>query len=412
MSAIRGEAKTAASLSAVVTPRDRETAAVKPIQASVDWEAATISTYRKSATFFQPPHGLVLSSGQRFGPITVAYETYGRLNPEGDNAILILHALTGDSHVASHGPDDPREGWWEPLVGPGRAFDTSRYFVVCANVLGGCQGTTGPSSLNPATGRPYGMSFPVITIRDMVRVQRRLLSHLGVKRLVAVAGGSMGGMQALEWAVTYPEMMERAIVIAAPARSSPQSIAFNAVGREAIMLDPKWRGGDYPPEDGPARGLALARMIGMITYQSESSMEKKFGRRIQGGDPSDFFRFFGRFEVENYLHYQGQKLVQRFDANSYLYLTKAMDLFDISFGYPDYESALRRIRAKMLVMGIDSDILYPCHLQKELVQDLWRCGVTARYVELKSPYGHDAFLIEFEQVSAIITSYLWEEDEE
>ncbi|MDI3280161.1 MAG: homoserine O-acetyltransferase [Bacillota bacterium] len=371
----------------------------------LSWDASTEAP-RQYYTFAHPPCELVLDSGQKLGPITVAYETYGQLNAAGDNAILIAHALTGDSHVASHAPGE-REGWWEPLVGTGRAFDTSRYFVVCSNVLGGCQGTTGPSSPDPKTGRPWGMRFPVITIRDMVRVQRHLLDYLGVRRLAAVAGGSMGGLQVLEWAVTYPELVEKALVFAAPGRISPQAIAYNEVMRQAIMLDPAWQGGDYQPGQGPARGLAVARMLGMITYQSCESMNRKFGRAFRGRIPTDYFSFQGQFEVESYLHYQGQKLVRRFDANSYLYLTRAMDLFDLGLGRGGYEEALKHIQARTLVVGISSDILYPAALERELVEDLRRVGVEAEYVELQSPFGHDAFLIEFEQVGAIISDFLW-----
>lgn len=372
---------------------------------TLKWDATTESD-KQEFTFAEPPNEFVLESGEKLGPITVAYETCGALARNGQNAILIVHALTGDSHVARHSDDDPREGWWEALVGPGRAIDTDQYFVVCANVLGGCQGTTGPSSINPRTGRPYGMSFPVVTIRDMVRVQKELLDYLGVKRLVAVMGGSMGGMQALEWAVTFPDFMKGTIPIATPARQSPQAIGYNEVQRRAIMLDPTWKGGNYKPGDGPAAGLAAARMLGMITYQSEEIMRRKFGFRLSPRYAEQRFDFASKFEVESYLHYQGRKLVRRFDANTYLYLTKAMDLFDISFGRGSYEAALARIKAKVLLIGVSSDILYPAYQQKQLVKDLRAEGVDAAYEEIESPCGHDGFLIEFEKMSPIVRGFL------
>lgn len=350
-----------------------------------------------------------LDSGRLLGPITVAYETYGTLSPEKDNVILIPHALTGDSHCASHGPDDPEEGWWEPLVGPGRLFDTERFFVVCANVLGGCQGTTGPSSIDPATGKPYGMRFPVVTVRDMVRVQKALLDQLGIKRLCLVAGGSMGGMQTLQWAVDYPEMVGAALPIATPSRSSAQSIAYNEVGRQAIMLDPFWRGGDYYGYDeGPDAGLAVARMLGMITYQSDASMAAKFGRRLMDGPQADIYDLATQFEVESYLHYQGKKLVRRFDANTYIYLTRALDLFDLSHGYGSMEEALDRISCPVLVYGMSSDILYPTYQQKELVNALARLGKNVEYAELETDYGHDGFLIEFPRMEPTLRAFVEE----
>ncbi|KKM08800.1 homoserine acetyltransferase [Clostridiales bacterium PH28_bin88] len=360
----------------------------------------------KTYTFAGAPEGFLLESEARLSPVSVAYETYGELNSDGDNAILICHALTGDAHVAGkHSPHDRIPGWWDEMIGPGRVFDTNRYYVVCSNVLGGCYGTTGPSSINPSTGRRYGMSFPVVTIRDMVRVQWELLRYLKVNRLVSVIGGSMGGMQALEWAVTYPDFMESAIPIATSGRLSAQGIAYNQVQRLAITQDPRWNNGDYYGAGGPDAGLALARMIGTITYKSDPSWTAKFGRTFSG-KRSDYFKFDGRFEMENYLLYQGQKLVQRFDANTYLYLTKAMDLHDVGRGYESYEKALLRIRCKVLSVGISSDFLYPTPLQKELVQILRRANRDARYAELESPYGHDAFLIEFEKMSGVLSRFL------
>src|SRR6266700_1700755 len=269
-----------------------------------------------------------LQRGRQFGPVTVAYETWGKLNAEGDNAILITHALTGSSHAHdAERPDDTKVAWWNPLVGPGRFFDTSRYFVICSNILGSCYGSTGPSSIDPNTGRPYGMRFPVITIRDMVEAQRRLIDHLGVRQIAMVAGGSIGGQQALEWAVAYPELVQKVIVVAATAALTAQAIAFSEVERQAILADPRWQGGDYEPEQGPDAGLAIARMLAMITYQSEEAMELRFARQSASrgiaSAPSGWADFGKRFDVEGYLYYQGQSLVKRFDANSYLYISRA-----------------------------------------------------------------------------------------
>ncbi|MGI6542712.1 MAG: homoserine O-acetyltransferase MetX [Limnochordia bacterium] len=356
-----------------------------------------------------------LDSGQLFGPIVIAYETYGQLSPTRDNAILIAHALTGDAHCAGHGPDDPEPGWWEPLVGPGRVFDTDRYFIVCSNVLAGCQGSTGPASIDPITNKPYGMRFPVITIRDMVRVQRLLVKHLGIEQLACVAGGSMGGMQAYTWAVEYPEMVRSTISIAAPGRSGAQAIAYNEVMRQAIMTDPAWLQGDYYGTPGPVNGLSTARMLGMITYQSAESMMLKFGRDVMNATSRDLFHFHTQFQVESYLHYQGKKLVDRFDANTYLYLTRACDLFDLGLGYPTYEQALARIDAPILVIGVSSDILYPTQQQLEVVHILEKLGKPVEYAEIDTPYGHDGFLIEFEKMTPTLNAFLeknvWEHTE-
>lgn len=356
---------------------------------------------------FSRDNPLPLDSGIEFGPVSVAFETYGRLSPSRDNVILIAHALTGDSHCARHGEDDPHAGWWDPLIGPGKVFDTNRFFIICSNVLGGCQGTTGPASINPETGRPYGMEFPVITIRDMVRLQRKLLDHLGIERLFMVAGGSMGGMQALQWAVDYPDMVDGVMAIATPGQSSPQSIAYNEVARQCVFNDPHWFGGNYYMYDeGPDRGLSIARMLGMITFQSDASMRMKFDRRFMNATQSDMFDFSTQFEIESYLHYQGLKLVKRFDANSFLYLTRALDLFDLSYGYDSYEAALARIEAPVLVLGISSDILYPTHQQKELVAALQALNKDVRYVEMETIYGHDGFLIEFEKMEGPFREFI------
>ena len=365
-------------------------------------------TERQTVTLFHPPASLTLESGGRLGPITVAYETYGTYN--GANAVLILHALTGDSHVAGrYRPEDPKPGWWDPLVGPGKAFDTERYFVVCSNVLGGCQGTTGPASLDPATGLPYGPDFPVVTVRDMVQVQRALVERLGIRRLLAVAGGSLGGMQALEWAVQFPDQVAGSIPIAANARFHAQGIAFNEVQRRAILNDPAWQGGRYYPGPGPAAGLAVARMVGMITYRSLESMEEQFGRQVRrGGEDAPWQDFDPHFSVETYLEHQGEALVRRFDANSYLYLSKAMDLHDVSRGFPSHEAALARIRARMLVVGIRSDLLFPPQQQRGLTQDLLKAGVDARYLEMDSPWGHDSFLVDHHLLAPTIRDFLEE----
>ena len=346
---------------------------------------------------------LPLQYGGQLGPVTLAYETWGTLNAEGTNAILITHALTGNAHAhdAEH-PDDPKAAWWNPLIGPGRPFDTTRYFVICSNVLGGCYGSTGPAALDPETGRPYGMRFPVITIRDMVRAQQRLVEHLGVRQLT-VAGGSIGGQQALEWAVSYPELVRNVVVVAATASLTAQALAFSEIGRQAIMIDPRWHDGNYAPGEGPDGGLAIARMLAMVTYQSEESMEMRFARhpaRLKSiPSPSRSADMGGRFDVESYLYYQGESLVQRFDANSYLYISRAMDLFDVSEGYPSLEAALRRLRSKCLFIGIRSDFLFPAARVRWLADQVHALGGNATYVELNSPHGHDAFLKEWDMMT-------------
>lgn len=358
--------------------------------------ASQVSTYTFDA--------LQLQHGGQFGPVTLAYETWGTLNAAGDNAILITHALTGSAHAHDlERPDDAKVAWWNPLIGPGRPFDTSRYFVICSNILGGCYGSTGPSSLDPLTGRPYGMRFPVVTIRDMVNAQRKLLDHLGVRQLAMVAGGSIGGQQALEWAVSYPELVRQVAVVAATAALTAQAVAFSEVGRQAIMVDPRWSGGEYVPGQGPDAGLAIARMLAMITYQSEEGMEMRFARQPARNNaipaPSGFADLGGRFDVEGYLYYQGESLVRRFDANSYLYISRAMDLYDASEGYPSLEDALSRIRSKALFIGIRSDFLFPAARVRSLATQVSALGGDATYVELDSPHGHDGFLKEWGQMT-------------
>ncbi|HUX51796.1 MAG TPA: homoserine O-acetyltransferase [Spirochaetia bacterium] len=357
-------------------------------------------------TFGSVGHGIKLDSGTEFGPITVRYETYGTLNSSRTNAILIVHAFSGDAHVAGiHHEDDRYRGWWDPMIGPGRAFDTDKYFIVCSNVLGGCQGTTGPGSPDPLTGRPYALTFPIITIHDMVEVQRKLIDHLGIERLMAVVGGSMGGMQALEWAVSFPDRVASAIILASTARLTAQGIAFNAVGRNAITSDAGWNNGDYYGKDIPSRGLSIARMIGHITYLSDESMGMKFGRRLR--ERADYgFDFNDQFEVESYLEHQGTKFVDRFDANSYIYLSRAMDYFDLGERFGGLDAAFSGCHAKFLVVSFTSDWLYPSYQSKEMVFSLMRNGKDVSYAELSCPFGHDSFLLETVRQTSMISSFL------
>ncbi len=348
-------------------------------------------------TFANPPDELVLESGEKLGPITLAYETYGKLNAAKSNAILVLHALSGDAHVA--GPD----GWWENLIGEGKGIDTDRYFVICSNVIGGCQGSTGPSSTNTKTGKPYGINFPLITIGDMVTAQRHLIDYLGIEKLLAVVGGSMGGMQVLQWMVSYPQRICSAIPIATTMKHTPQQIAFNEVGRQAVMADPEWRNGEYYGFTIPAKGLAVARMIGHITYMSDTSMAEKFGRKIKSN--KEQFKFGADFEVEGYLRYRGDNFVKRFDANSYLYITKAIDYFNILNGHSP-ESVFKGLSAKVLVITFKSDWLYPSYQSQEIVRSCKLAGVDASYCEIDSTYGHDAFLLETEQEAKLIRNFL------
>lgn len=345
--------------------------------------------------------------GGTLGDVTLAYETWGVLNGRADNAVLLTHALTGDSHAAG-GPSEGnrRGGWWDPMVGPGRPIDTDEYFVVCSNVLGGCAGSTGPASANPETGRPYGADFPVITIRDMVRAQRRLLDAIGVRRLALVIGGSIGGQQALEWAVEFPDFVEKAVPVAATGALGPQGIGMSEIGRRAIMADPNWQNGAYygtgrSPEDG----LAIARMAGMMTYQSAPGQWERFGRR-PAGRPALFQEFGGRFEIESYLHYQGRDLVGRFDANSYLYLSRAMDLYDVANGYDSDTEALARVSADLLFVGITSDWLFPASEVQETAEKARRAGADARYAEIDTLSGHDAFLKDWPELGEAVTPFI------
>lgn len=359
------------------------------------------------AELFAPPNPLALRSGTSLGPITVAYQTYGTLSPGKDNAIYICHALTGDMHAAGRMEKRRKSGWWDGFVGPGKPLDTDKYFVICANVLGGCQGTTGPASPNPATDRPYGIDFPFITVEDLVSVHSELVRHLGIERLLSVIGGSLGGMQVLQWAAQAPDQLNSAIVLASAARLSAQGIAFNAVGRRAIYADPNFKDGQFYGEEGPRFGLGLARMIAHITYLSEDSIELKFGRRLQDGEQlSHDLHSETEFQIESYLHYQGKRFVERFDANSYLYLTRAMDYFDLASAPGGLADTLSQTDARFLIVSYDTDWLFTTAQSKELVRALLTQGKHVTYSELASPYGHDSFLIELDQLGELVSPFL------
>jgi homoserine O-acetyltransferase len=348
-------------------------------------------------TFAYPPNALILESGEKLGPITLAYETYGKLNAKKSNTILILHAFSGDAHVAGE------DGWWSDLIGPGKGIDTDKYFVICSNVLGGCKGSTGPSSVNLQTGKPYGLSFPIVTISDIVQAQRHLIDHLGIEKLLAVIGGSMGGMQVLQWMVSYPDRIRSAVPIATALKHSPQQIAFNEVGRQSVLADPDWRNGDYYDSAPPVKGLAVARMIGHITYMSETSMTEKFGRKTKTDKP---FKFGANFEVEGYLRHRGDSFVKRFDANSYLYLTKTLDYFNLLNGH-NLSEVFIGLKAKVLVIAFKSDWLYPTHQSQEIVKACKLANVDASYCEINSTYGHDSFLVETLREAELISHFLY-----
>jgi len=341
--------------------------------------------------------------GKPLSPVTLAYETYGTLNADRSNAILILHALTGDAHAAGWHKGDKDPGWWDNMIGPGKAFDTDRYFVICSNVLGGCRGSTGPASMNLRSGKPYALEFPIITVKDMVDAQRHLVDHFAIDRLLAVSGGSMGGMQALQWVASYPERVRSAIPIATTATHSPQQIAFNEVGRQSIMSDPNWNEGNYHGGPLPAKGLSVARMVGHITYMSDVSMAEKFGRRFKNTRSN--FKFDPEFEVEGYLQYRGENFINRFDPNSYLYITKAIDYFDLANG-KGLTEILRGVKTRFLVIAFKSDWLYPSYQSQEIARACKRAGVEAIYAELNSTWGHDAFLIEVDEQSHLVSHFL------
>jgi homoserine O-acetyltransferase len=354
----------------------------------------------KSITFDKE---LKLDSGRILGPITVAYETYGDLNGKRDNAVLVAHAWTGSAHLAGkYSEEDAKPGWWDAIVGPGRLLDTDCYFVICANVIGSCYGSTGPTSINPKTGKRYNLSFPVITVRDMVRAHTLLLDHLGIDKLLAVMGGSMGGMQALEWATQFPDRIASSIVLATSPQPSAQAIAMNAIARWAIFNDPEWKKGEY--RKNPRDGLALARGIGHITFLSDESMTAKFGRRFSAKD--GLFDFFGRFEIERYLYYNGASFVDRFDANSFLYLAKALDLYDVAWGCESLEEAFAPVKAPMQFFAFTSDWLYPPYQTEAMVKALENLGKPVEYHLINSSYGHDAFLLEHETFTPMIRSFL------
>ena len=354
----------------------------------------------------EPQKPLTLKCGKKLAPIDVAYETYGQLNETGDNAILICHALSGNAHVAGYNSaDDKKPGWWDVMVGPGKGIDTNQYFVICSNFLGGCSGTTGPGSINPATGKPYGLEFPIITIADMVKVQKLLLDKLGIKKLLAVIGGSIGGMQVLQWVIEYPDFVKAALPIATTTHLGAQSIAFDAVGRNAILADANFANGQYQDKEGPDKGLAIARMIGHITYLSEQGMRQKFGRELRDADQYSY-DFNSEFAVETYLDYQGQTFVERFDANSYLYITKAADYFDLKKEYGSLQKAFANVKSRFLVVSFASDWLFTPEQSRAIVDALAANRKDVSYFNIKSSYGHDAFLLESTALGVFFCCFL------
>ncbi len=363
---------------------------------------------KKYFSFAHDGETMSLESGQRLGPVTVAYETYGTLNKSRNNAILILHALTGDSHVAGYyAKKDPKPGWWDFMVGPGKGIDTDHYFVICSNIIGSCMGSTGPLSIQSEKGVPYGIEFPFVTIGDMVAAQRKLVEFLGIKKLHSVVGGSIGGMQAVEWSVRNPEMVSSAILLATTTKHSALSIAFNEVARQSIMADPNWNNGNYHKGNNPDIGLALARMIGHITYLSDESMRQKFGRKLQG--KTDFsFNFDADFQIESYLRYQGKKFVERFDANSFLYITKAADYFDLARQHGDGSlvKAFAKAGSRFLVVSFTSDWLYPTYQSREMVKAMKKNRLDVSFCEVEAKWGHDAFLIPNERLTAVMKGFI------
>jgi len=365
---------------------------------------------------FAQDEPFVLESGATLSPVTLAYETYGELNADRSNAILICHALSGGGHAAGYYEGEEKPGWWEDCIGPGKAFDTNRFFVICSNVLGSCYGSTGPTETNPETGRPYGLQFPVITIGDMVRAQVKLIDSLRIDQLFCVAGGSMGGMQVLEWAAHHPERVKAAIPLASTGRHSPMLIALSEVGRQAIYADPNWQNGDYYDKvQKPDDGLAVARMVGHITYLSDESMQMKFGRRLQNREKYGF-EFQTEFQVESYLKYNGNNFTRRFDANSYLYVTKAMDYFDLTEPTGTLAGSFAHSAGiKFLVVSFTSDWLYPTYHSKDMVTALTAVGADVTFLDIESSWGHDAFLLEVETMTELLGSFLerlWQEDNE
>jgi homoserine O-acetyltransferase len=375
------------------------------------------STFANSASEADSPHSLLLrlgaerpltlDAGTKLAPLAIAYQIYGEFNAAKTNAVLICHALTGDQHVASVNPVTGREGWWETMVGPGKPIDTNRFFVICSNVVGGCMGTTGPASTDPATGRPYGLDLPIVTIADMVRAQALLIDHLGIDQLFCIAGGSMGGMQVLQWASLYPERVFSALPIATSAKHSSQNIAFHEVGRQAIMADPDWRGGRYLSEGvRPAKGLAVARMAAHITYLSDSALQRKFGRNLQDRT-SRTFSFDADFQIESYLRHQGAIFVERFDPNSYLYMTRAMDYFDLAADFGgSLAQAFRQSRTRFCVVSFTSDWLFPTSDSRAVVHALNAHGASVSFVEIETDRGHDAFLLDVPDLMATTRGFI------
>lgn len=359
----------------------------------------------KELTLFEEEE-FYFESGAKLSPIDVAYETYGTLNSKKDNVVLICHPLTASAHAAGwYTKDDKRPGLWDPLIGPGKAIDTNQYYVICSNILGGCYGTTGPASINPETGKEYGLNFPVVTIKDMVNLQKALLDRLGIKQLAAVIGGSMGGMQVLRWAVEYPDFVEKIIPIATSGRLKARTMAYNQLAIDAIKNDPDWQNGDYYDSNRkPTKGMALARKIGMITYRTSEAFQSEFGRdRIED---KDFYSLDNQFQINSYLDYQGEKFMNRFDANSFIYLTKAMDLFDLSRDYKSFEAALSKIEAENLLITIDSDKLFPPEESMEIVEGIQKVGGKIKHHQINSEVGHDSFLIEFNKLDDPIRNFL------
>jgi homoserine O-acetyltransferase len=356
---------------------------------------------------FGPEQPLTLDCGKSLTPFTIAYMTYGALNAARSNAILVCHALTGDQFVASDHPITGKPGWWTTTVGPGKPIDTDRFFVICANVIGGCMGTTGPASIDPSTAKPFGLSFPLVTVRDMVRAQAMLVEHLGIAKLLAVVGGSMGGMQALQWAASYPERVRSVMPIACAARHSAQNIAFHEVGRQAIMADPDWRGGEYQLQNTrPAKGLAVARMAAHITYLSEAALQRKFGRSLQNREALSF-QFAPDFQIESYLHHQGQSFVDRFDANSYLYITRAMDYFDMAADHGGrLVEAFGDHPPRFCIISFTSDWLFPPAENKSIAHALNAVAANVSFVEIKTDKGHDAFLLDEPEMFDTVRGFL------
>ncbi len=366
------------------------------------------NTEKKYLHLFHPPDEMTLECGAKLGPIIIAYETLGRLNREKDNAVMVCHALSGSSHVAGYySSSDEKPGWWDNMVGPGKGINTDKYFVICSNILGSCYGSSGPSSIDPKTGKPYGLSFPLITIADMVQAQKELIDRLDIKKILCIVGGSIGGMQALEWTVSYPDMVGSVIPIASTCKRSPLSIGLSEAQRQSIMADPNWNEGDYYNGEKPDKGLALARMIGHLSYLSEASMARKFGRRLQ--DNNEFkYNLTTDFEIENYLHHQGKKFVKRFDANSYLYITKASDYFDLGEqkGGGSLVNAFAKTSAKYLVISFSSDWLYTTEQSREMVRAMKKAGKEVSFCEIDVDLGHDSFLLAHAQLSRLISGFI------